>query len=98
MSRSKLARLTGVAALGFALFGCADYLNRYDTVTLAAGDAQKHNRLLHAVDSFNPDSEEVVLDADGNVVLTAVKKFKTPDAAATPPANVTVNVGAPAGQ
>ncbi len=98
MSKSNFARSTAIAALGFVLFGCADYLNRYDTITLAAGDAQKHNRLLHAVDPFNPNSEDVVLDTDGNVVAAAVDSYNSPAAPVLPPPNVTVNVGTPAGQ
>ena len=99
MSRNSIALAGLVLASASVLGGCADYLNRFDTVTLAAGDAQKHNRLLQTVDSFNPDAEDTTLDTDGNVVVTAVRKYKAPGAGATPaPANVTVNVATPAGQ
>ena len=38
MSKSNLARGAAIAAMGLTLSSCADYLNRYDTVTLAAGE------------------------------------------------------------
>ena len=49
-----------------ALTGCAaDYLNNYDTVTLAAGDTQKFNSLLQTVDPLNPNSNSTKIEGDG---------------------------------
>jgi hypothetical protein len=48
------------------LAGCADYLNRYDTVTLAAGDTQKYNALLQTKDPFNPASKDTAITTDAN--------------------------------
>lgn len=46
-----------VAILALSVSGCAaDYLNNYDTVTLAAGDSTRQNQLLQTVDLFNPNS------------------------------------------
>lgn len=36
----------------------ADYLSRFDTVTLAAGDANRHNLLLQRVDNLNPATKK----------------------------------------
>ena len=59
MSRSKPLLLA--LALSGLLSGCADYLNRYDTVTLATGDTQKQNMLLQTVNPFNPASDDTSL-------------------------------------
>jgi hypothetical protein len=46
--------------------GCsADYLNHYDSVTLAAGDAGRANLLLQTVDPFNPNSNNTHIEGDG---------------------------------
>ena len=46
--------------------GCAvDYLNNYDTTTLASGDANNTNRLLQTVDPFNPSSNNTHIEGDG---------------------------------
>ncbi|PWJ92736.1 hypothetical protein C8D77_102511 [Mesorhizobium loti] len=46
--------------------GCtADYLNNYDSVTLAAGDANRSNMLLQTVDPFNPNSQNTRIEGDG---------------------------------
>lgn len=92
MSRnSALPLLLGIGLLA----GCADYLNRYDTVTLAAGDAQKYNAILQTKDPFNPVSNDTDIETDGQRAADAVeykyKKVLKPGAA--PPANITVNVG-----
>jgi hypothetical protein len=93
MSRNSI--LT-VIALGSAcaLGGCADYLNRYDTVTLAAGDANRHNLLLQRVDNLNPVSDDTHIESDGARATDAVKKYRTSQKpGAAPPQNITVNVG-----
>ena len=74
MSRrsSLLAALLGPALLA----GCADYLNHYDTVTLAAGDAQKQNMLLHTDEPFNPNSHDTAIPTDGQRAADAVTKYR----------------------
>lgn len=76
-----------------ALTGCAaDYLNNYDTMTLASGDTQKFNSLLQTVDPFNPASKNTRIDGDGARAAGVVQKYKIPPAPA-PTTNMTVNVG-----
>jgi hypothetical protein len=84
-----------LAVAGF-ISGCADYLNYYDTVTLAAGDDQKANMILHTKDPFNPASRNTAIDTDGQRAADAVQKYRTSQQqGAAPPGNVTVNVGTP---
>jgi hypothetical protein len=93
MSSNRLTRTTASLALAACLSGCADYLNRYDTVTLAAGNAQKHNMMLHHTEPFNPTSEVTAIPTDGARAADAVIRYKTSQQpGAAPPANITVNV------
>lgn len=76
-----------------ALTGCAaDYLNNYDTVTLAAGDTQKFNSLLQTVDPLNPNSKNTKIEDSGVRAAGVAQRYKIPPP--PPPApNITVNVG-----
>ena len=78
-----------------ALSGCAaDYLNNYDSVTLAAGDTQKYNSLLQTVDPFNPAAKNTRIDGDGARAAAVAQSYKFPPPPPPPPA-ITVNVGTP---
>ena len=94
MSRNS-GLLLAVLASCAILAGCADYMNRYDTVTLAAGDATNSNIMLHTVDPFNPDSADTTITQGGARAASAVRKYHVPQQASQPAQNVTVNVGAP---
>ncbi|MER8826445.1 hypothetical protein NKH73_10545 [Mesorhizobium sp. M0938] len=75
------------------LTGCAaDYLNNYDTVTLAAGDTQKYNSLLQTVDPLNPASRNTRIKGDGVRAAAVAQSYKFPPPPPPPPA-ITVNVG-----
>ncbi|TPI29022.1 hypothetical protein FJW07_30490 [Mesorhizobium sp. B3-1-9] len=90
MSRSKLL----LVLLGSSLLaGCAsDYLNNYDTMTLASGDSQKTNQLLQTVDPYNPASNNTKIEGDGARSVGVVQKYKLPPSGG-PTTNMTVNVG-----
>ena len=76
-----------------AVSGCAaDYLNHYDTVTLAAGDTQKYNSLLQTVDPFNPNAKNTHIEGDGARAAAVAQIYKFPPPPPPPPA-ITVNVG-----
>src|SRR5262245_36332877 len=78
-----------ILAVAGLLSGCADYLNYYDTVTLAAGDDQKANMLLHTKDPFNPASRNTAIDTDGQRAADAVRNYRTSQQqGAAPPGNV----------
>ena len=90
MSRNKL--LLVVLSTGL-LTGCAaDYLNNYDTITLAAGDTQKFNSLLQTVDPYNPASNNTKIEGDGTRAAAVAHSYKFPPPPPPPPA-ITVNVG-----
>jgi hypothetical protein len=94
MSRNR-ALLFAIAGSSL-LSGCADYLNNYDTVSLAAGDAQKHNMLLHTVDPFNPQSENTAIETDGVRAVDAMKTYQDSLKPGQPQQGpVTVNIGTP---
>jgi hypothetical protein len=89
MSRSKLLLVLFGTSL---LAGCAaDYLNNYDTITLAAGDSQKANQLLQTVDPYNPASNNTKIEGSGARSVGVVQKYKLPPSAAAPTTNMTVN-------
>ncbi|RWA62030.1 hypothetical protein [Mesorhizobium sp.] len=90
MSRNKLL----LVLLGSSLLaGCAaDYLNNYDTMTLASGDSQKANQLLQTVDPYNPNSNNTKIEGDGARAVGVVQRYKVPPPP-PPTTNMTVNVG-----
>lgn len=93
MSRNKQIRLVVLPVLLVGLSACADYLNHYDTVTLAAGNAQAHNLMLQRTEPFNPDSEVTWIPGDGQRTADVVKKYRTSQAPGAPaPTDITVNV------
>ena len=96
MSRNSALPLV-LAFAALSLGGCAaDYLNHYDTVSLAAGDAQKANRLLHTTNPFNPVSHDTAIETDGRRTADAVERYRN-SAKADPgqqQPNVTINFDA----
>jgi hypothetical protein len=75
----RVARLEVVLYLGAVLTvaGCgADYLNHYDSVTLAAGDANRTNSLAQTVDPFNPNSQNTHIEGDGARAVAVVSSYR----------------------
>ncbi|AZO01009.1 hypothetical protein EJ066_30120 [Mesorhizobium sp. M9A.F.Ca.ET.002.03.1.2] len=76
-----------------ALTGCAaDYLNNYDTMTLASGDTQKYNSLLQTVEPLNPASKNTTIEGDGVRAANVAQSYRIPPPPPPPP-SITVNVG-----
>lgn len=72
-----------VALSAVLLSGCAaDYLNNYDSVTLAAGDANRTNSLLQTVDPLNPNSQNTRIESDGARVVGVVQAYRSGGAGA----------------
>lgn len=60
-----------------ALNGCAaDYLNNYDTMTLASGDANNQNQLLQTVNPYNPASNNTKIEGTGSRSVAVVQKYR----------------------
>ncbi|WP_210243422.1 hypothetical protein [Mesorhizobium sp. B2-4-14] len=71
-------RLYFAAPAAALLSGCAaDYLNNYDTMTLASGDANNTNRLLQTVDPFNPNSNNTHIEGDGARSVIVIQRYKS---------------------
>ncbi|WP_217568801.1 hypothetical protein [Mesorhizobium sp. GbtcB19] len=65
-------------AIALAMSGCAaDYLNNYDTMTLASGDANHTNQLLQTVDPFNPNSNNTHIEGDGARSVAVIQQYKS---------------------
>ncbi|WP_210201435.1 hypothetical protein [Mesorhizobium sp. WSM3860] len=61
------------------LSGCAaDYLNDYDTMTLASGDANNANSLLQTVDPFNPNGNNTHIEGDGQRSVALIERYRSP--------------------
>ena len=91
MSRNKLLLVLLASSL---LAGCAaDYLNHYDTMTLASGDSQNANMLLQTVNPYNPSSNNTKIEGDGARSVGVVRQYKLPPTTSAPTTNMTVNVG-----
>ena len=59
------------------LSGCAaDYLNNYDTMTLASGDANNQNQILQTVNPYNPASNNTKIEGNGARSVAVVQKYK----------------------
>ncbi|MXQ10680.1 pilus assembly protein [Microvirga makkahensis] len=57
------------------LGGCADYLERRDTITFAAGEAQAWNRVVHTVDPWPPYVTNTRITSDGERVARATRSY-----------------------
>ncbi|KAA3448558.1 hypothetical protein C7I87_21040 [Mesorhizobium sp. SARCC-RB16n] len=81
--------------IALAMSGCAaDYLNHYDSVTLAAGDANRANGLLQTVDPFNPNSKNTHIESDGQRIAGVVQQYRGTTLAPAQPPGIVVSVGA----
>ncbi|RWB79137.1 MAG: calcium-binding protein [Mesorhizobium sp.] len=81
-------------AAALTVSGCAaDYLNNYDTMTLASGDSNRQNQLLQTVDPFNPNSNNTKIEGDGQRMTAVVQRYRgVPVIGATPGALPNSNV------
>lgn len=67
------------------LAGCADYMNRSDSVTLGAGNALDGNIGLHTIDPFPQVAKDTDINRDGVQIIK--KKPAVVAAPAAPAAN-----------
>ncbi|TPK41271.1 hypothetical protein FJ492_19910 [Mesorhizobium sp. B2-5-4] len=70
-------RLYFAAISAVLISGCAaDYLNHYDTMTLASGDSSRVNMLLQTVNPFNPNSDNTHIEGDGQRIAGVVQRYR----------------------
>jgi len=58
-----------------SLGGCADYLERRDTITFAAGEAQAWNRVVHTIDPWPPYVTNTRITSNGERVARATRGY-----------------------
>ncbi|AZO24780.1 hypothetical protein EJ070_31680 [Mesorhizobium sp. M1E.F.Ca.ET.045.02.1.1] len=68
----------GAITAAFASGCAADYLNNYNTMTLASGDANNTNSLMQTVDPFNPNSNNTHIEGDGQRSVAVIQQYKSP--------------------
>lgn len=91
----RYARLALVAVLPTLVAGCIDYTNRYEGVTLAAGDAVDANQAIQTIDPWPPTAFRTTIPSDGQRVMRGMNRYTPPaggGGAATP-----VIIAAPGG-
>lgn len=60
LSKRRSKALVGlIVVLGLA--GCADYLNRRDSITLGAGNAAAGNTAIHTINPFPPEASNTTV-------------------------------------
>ena len=93
-SRNKYARVASIVILTVPAFGCVDYLNHRDSVTLAAGDAPKANAAIQTIDPWPYWSGEKHIAMDGQYVKKRIDLYTNPPAASSGgPVTVNINQG-----
>jgi hypothetical protein len=60
-----------------ALSGCVDYIERRDTITLAAGDAQDWNKVVHTADPWPPYAMNNNIPGDGKRTAQVIQRYST---------------------
>lgn len=70
---SAMVCLLPISVLG----GCADYLERRDTVTLGAGDAQDWNKVVHTADPWPRYVMDTHIPGDGQRTAVVIQRYST---------------------
>jgi hypothetical protein len=74
---SKVLRTLVLALLLTALSGCAEYLDRRETITLGAGDALATDAMTEMVDPWPRVAAERNIGFNGERMESAVRRYKT---------------------
>jgi hypothetical protein len=95
-SKTEFARLTvtAVVLLSATLAGCADhlYVDRRETISPIAGDAQAVNRVVQGVDPWSRASANNNIAFNGEKMQTASERYRM--GRVIPPVNVTTSTAA----
>jgi len=74
---SNAARMIVLAAAAALLAGCADYLDRRDTISLQSGNAVQTNKVTQMVDPWPAASADRNIAYNGAVMQTAAERYRT---------------------
>jgi hypothetical protein len=83
MSSKKSSRTNGRLNLSIGLLlavgmgGCVDYVERRDTITLRAGDAQAWNKTIHVADPWPPYAMNTQIPGDGQRTAVVIQRYST---------------------
>ncbi|MGF9759776.1 pilus assembly protein [Microvirga sp. 0TCS3.31] len=58
-----------------ALGGCVDYLERRDTITLSAGEAQDWNKVVHVADPWPAHAKNTHIPGDGQRTARVIGRY-----------------------
>lgn len=91
--RSNIKPLVVATIATVLLAGCSDiYFDRRDTISPAAGDAQRANQVTHMVDPWPRASENRNIAFNGEVMQQAVERYR--EGRVIPPTNATTSSAA----
>ncbi|MCX2725651.1 hypothetical protein [Roseibium salinum] len=76
--KSDCLKVIAGLAIATLVSGCADYMNRRDTVTLGSGNAMEANIGIHTITPFPAAAAHTYIPGDGRAVLTAQGRYLTP--------------------
>ena len=74
---SNTLRTLALALLLAALAGCAEYLDRRETISLGGGDSVAADKVSQMVDPWPRDSANRNIAFDGAKMETAVERYRT---------------------
>ena len=74
---SRIVRSLALAAILAALSGCADYLDRRDTIALSAGDAIATDKVTQMIDPWPRASADKNIAFNGAKMQSAVERYRT---------------------
>jgi hypothetical protein len=74
---SKIIRGLALTAVLAALSGCAEYLDRRDTIALSAGDAVATDKVAQMVDPWPRASAEKNIAFNGAKMESAMERYRT---------------------
>ena len=85
----RVARVVLVGSAAFPLASCMDYLDRRESVSLGAGNAQQANLITHVVNPLPLHAANRQLLFDGQVIYNGVTRYRTGKVAevTAPPTN-----------
>lgn len=80
-----------VLFLAFGGSGCVDYMNRYDGVTLSAGDAMYANAAIQTIDPWPPSSRKTTIPYLGRKTALTTQAYTSRPAEPSPATVIDVN-------